>query len=96
MSTNPLNKQIGGDHYKKMKIQPRAFIEANEIKHGEASAIEYIVRHENKNGAQDIMKAIENLQLVLKFRYELESDFKIKNKKRLAELSTGSRNPALP
>lgn len=65
----PLNQQIGGDHYKKLKIQPVEYVHANKLGYFEGNAIKYITRHRDKNGAQDIHKAIHWLQLLLKLEY---------------------------
>jgi hypothetical protein len=58
-------KQIGGQHYKGMKIQPSEFIAKNDLKWYEGNAIKYICRHRLKNGKQDIEKAIHYLELLL-------------------------------
>jgi hypothetical protein len=62
-------KQVGGDHYKTMPIQPGEFIVANGIGWYEGNAIKYICRHSRKNGAQDIDKAIHYLELVKEREY---------------------------
>lgn len=59
------DKQVGGNHYAKMKIQPVTFIVENDIPYREANAIKYICRHKNKNGRQDIEKAIHYLEMIL-------------------------------
>lgn len=59
------DKQVGGDHYKKYKIQPSEFIRANNIGWYEANAIKRIVRHQDKNGREDIEKAIHELEFIL-------------------------------
>lgn len=61
--------QVGGDHYRQMKIQPIDFIVQNSIPFREANAIKYIVRHASKNGRQDIEKAIHYLQMILESEY---------------------------
>lgn len=65
MKDSPLDKQVGGNHYSSMKIQPIEFIVENEIPYREANAIKYICRHKNKNGAEDIKKAIHYLEMIL-------------------------------
>ena len=39
------SKQIGGNHYKKFKIQPSQFIGENELLFAEGNVIKYICRH---------------------------------------------------
>lgn len=68
----PSDNQVGGDHYKSMKIQPIDFIEANNLGWCEGNAIKYICRHNRKNGAQDLDKAIHYLQLLKEREYESE------------------------
>lgn len=69
-----LNEQIGGNHYKKCKIQPIEFIHANNIPFMEANCIKYLCRHKDKNGAQDIRKVIHYCQLILELEYGEKGD----------------------
>lgn len=64
-----LDKQEGGDHYKDMKIQPAEFARANGLLGLESSVIRYTCRHQKKNGAEDIKKAIHCLELILELDY---------------------------
>lgn len=64
-----LTKQEGGGHYKAMKIQPVEYIVENNIPYCEANVIKYVSRHREKNGAQDIRKAIHYLELILQMQY---------------------------
>lgn len=67
--SNALQTQVGGSHYKGMKIQHVEFVHANNIPYIEANAIKYICRHRQKNGRQDIEKAIHYLQILLDLEY---------------------------
>lgn len=58
-------KQVGGDHYKKMVIQPAKFINANKLLYAEGAAIKYICRHGSKGGLEDIKKAIHYLEMII-------------------------------
>lgn len=60
-----LNVQHGGDHYKKMKIQPVEFIHANAIPFIEGSVIKYVARWRVKNGVEDLKKAKHFLDLLI-------------------------------
>ena len=62
--------QVGGDHYKKMVIQPAEFINKNKLLFAEGNAIKYICRHSTKGGIQDIDKAIHYLEMVKKRDYK--------------------------
>lgn len=66
---NPLDKQIGGSHYKTMKIQPVEYINANNMGFLEGNIIKYITRHHSKGGAEDIKKVIHYAELLLKLKY---------------------------
>lgn len=48
--------QIGGDHYKKMVIQPIEFITACRLSFIQGCVVKYICRYESKNGIQDVTK----------------------------------------
>lgn len=63
-----LEKQVGGTHYK-MPIQHVEFCQRNKLLWCESAAIKYIVRHRQKNGRQDIEKAIHYLELLLELEY---------------------------
>lgn len=62
-------KQIGGNHYKDMKITPTEYVLANNIDWLEANVIKYVSRHHNKNGVEDIDKAIHYLELIKVHKY---------------------------
>ena len=64
-----LESQVGGDHYREMKIQPVTFIHANNLPFLEACVLKRLCRHRRKNGAEDIRKAIHELKLILKLEY---------------------------
>ena len=65
-----LLKQVGGNHYKKMAIQPAEFINKNKLLFAEGNAIKYICRHSEKGGIQDIDKAIHYLEMVKERDYK--------------------------
>lgn len=67
--SNPLDTQVGGGHYKDLKIQPVEFIHANGLGFMEGAVIKYVARHKAKNGRQDLEKAIHFLQLLLELEY---------------------------
>jgi len=64
-----LSKQEGGNHYKTWKIQPIEYILANNIQWCEANAIKYVSRHRNKNGKEDLLKAIHYIELLIESEY---------------------------
>ena len=64
-----LDKQIGGDHYKKMKIQTTEFCMANNLDHCQSNIIKYVCRYEDKGGERDLDKAMHYIQLLIHFKY---------------------------
>ncbi len=64
-----LTKQVGGDHYRSMQIQPVEFIVANNLGFLEGNVIKYVCRHHAKHGADDIRKAIHYCELLLQMEY---------------------------
>jgi len=62
---NPMNTQVGGDHYSKMKIQPTEFILANDIPFCEGNVIKYISRWKSKNGIEDLKKVIHYAEILI-------------------------------
>lgn len=57
--------QVGGDHYKKMAIQPIEYILANDIPFTEGNVIKYVSRWKSKGGVQDLRKAQHMLSLLI-------------------------------
>ena len=57
-------KQIGGSHYKNMKIQPSKFINDNKLLFAEGNAIKYICRHAHKGEVQDLEKAKHYIDMI--------------------------------
>jgi len=67
----PQDKQIGGNHYKFLRIQPYEFISKNDLSFFQGNVIKYVVRYPYKNGIQDLEKIIHYCQLeILKLRDE--------------------------
>lgn len=69
VDNNPLEKQVGGNHYKGFVIQPVEFIYKNNIDFLSGNIIKYAARHKSKNGAEDVKKIIHYAQLILKLEY---------------------------
>lgn len=75
-TTNPLDVQVGGGHYKEGSIQPVQYIEANNLGFLEGCVVKRVTRHGRTGGKgrQDIEKAIHELQLLLELRYPAEQE----------------------
>lgn len=61
--TDAFTKQIGGNHYKVMQIQPQHFCMVNGWDSGAFSVLKYLSRHRFKNGLQDIEKGRHFVEL---------------------------------
>ena len=67
---SPLDKQVGGDHYKHCGIQPVEYIAQNNLDYFEGNVVKYITRHKTKGeGAKDIQKVIHYAELNLEITY---------------------------
>jgi hypothetical protein len=63
--SEPLDTQVGGSHYKTLKIQPVEYIHANNISYFEGCVIKYVTRWRNKNGIEDLKKAKHFIELLI-------------------------------
>ena len=63
------NKQIGGNHYQKYKIKPSKFVVENKLLFPEGCAIKYIIRHQDKGGKDDLLKAIHFIEMIIERDY---------------------------
>ena len=66
MQANPLEVQVGGGHYKDLKIQPIEYIHANSLGYCEANVVKYISRWKSKGGLQDLKKVKHYVDLLIK------------------------------
>jgi hypothetical protein len=62
---DPLGQQVGGDHYKKYKIQPVEYAMTNGLNYCQANAVKYITRYRDKGGIEDLRKAIHNIEILI-------------------------------
>ena len=58
-------KQVGGKHYLKYKIQPVEVIIKNNIGFVEGNIIKYVLRFKEKGGVQDLLKAKHYIELLI-------------------------------
>ncbi|MCM1296593.1 MAG: DUF3310 domain-containing protein [Muribaculaceae bacterium] len=66
--------QVGGDHYKTMKIQPVEFCMANNLNFCVSSAIKYLCRYKSKGGKQDLEKAKHFISLLIELEYPITNN----------------------
>ena len=69
MTSKVWDKQHGGSHYQKYKIQPSKFVVENELLYPEGCAIKYIIRHRDKGKKQDLLKAIHFIEMIIERDY---------------------------
>ena len=70
----PYDKQIGGSHYQKFKIQPSKFVIENELLYPEGCVIKYILRHRLKGKKQDLLKAIHFIEMIIERDYSKKKE----------------------
>ena len=82
----PYDKQIGGTHYQKFKIQPSKFVIENELLYPEGCVIKYILRHRLKGKKEDLKKAIHFIEMIIERDYSEKKDFLEEAEKEKKEL----------
>src|SRR5690606_17348044 len=60
-----LSTQVGGDHYRKLKIQPVQYAHANGLGFIEGSIVKYITRWRDKGGVGDLEKIKRFVDLLI-------------------------------
>mgnify|MGYP003631869231 FL=1 len=63
--TKSLDRQVGGNHYKDMDIQPAEYIMRNGIRFAEGCVIKYVSRWRYKGGVEDLRKAMHFLEMLI-------------------------------
>ena len=62
-----LAEQIGGTHYKGLKIEPVELWAALDLNAFQGSIIKYVMRYKDKNGKQDLLKAKHYIEYIKQF-----------------------------
>jgi Protein of unknwon function (DUF3310) len=62
---SPIDVQVGGQHYKELKIQPAEYCWANGISFLEGNVIKYVTRWRDKGGIQDLEKAKHFIDILI-------------------------------
>jgi len=60
-----MTKQVGGDHYSKLAIQPVEYISANKLTYLQGNVIKYVTRYKDKNGLEDLQKARHYIDMLI-------------------------------
>ena len=58
-------EQIGGNHYSKLAIEPYEYSIKNELNCYQFNVVKYVTRYKDKNGVEDLKKAIQTLQKLI-------------------------------
>ena len=59
------SEQVGGSHYKTMKIQPLEYALQNDLGICEHAVIKYVSRYKVKGGIQDLEKARHYIDILI-------------------------------
>ena len=62
-------KQIGGNHYQNLAIQPVEYCFKNKLDNLQSNVIKYVTRFKAKNGLQDLQKAKHYIDLLIQYNY---------------------------
>lgn len=65
IGTDPLSEQVGGNHYKTLKIQPMEYSMANKLDACQHTIIKYVTRFREKGGRADLEKAKHTIDLLI-------------------------------
>ena len=69
-----LDEQVGGDHYKKLGVQPVEFISAINANFFQGNVIKHITRYKDKNGIKDLEKAKHYLELMKQLKPQTDTE----------------------
>jgi hypothetical protein len=57
------------EHYKTKKIEPVEYINANNLDFFEGNVVKYITRYKEKGGLEDLKKAKQYIEFIIKYKY---------------------------
>lgn len=69
---------ISPNHYTKWAIAPNEYITANNLEWEVGNVIKYVTRYQDKNGKEDLLKAIKYIELLMERKYGKEEGSKQK------------------
>ena len=65
----PIDDQIGGQHYLSLNPQPFDVVRDCNLSHAEGEILYHLIRHKMKNGKGDLLKCIHWLTLIIQSDY---------------------------
>ncbi|MGE9292830.1 MAG: DUF3310 domain-containing protein [Puniceicoccales bacterium] len=69
-TVSALDVQEGGDHYKKLKIQPMEYSMANNLDACQHTIVKYVTRFRDKGGIEDLRKAKHCIDMLIEFEQQ--------------------------
>lgn len=67
VTDNANSRQVGGNHYTKLAIQPMQYSMANKLDACQHTIVKYVTRFRDKGGIQDLEKAKHVIDLLIEF-----------------------------
>ena len=64
---NPYDRQVDGDHYQKLAIQPMQYSLLNGMDACQHTVIKYVTRFRDKGGIKDLEKAKHCIDMLIEF-----------------------------
>ena len=72
---NPYDRQVDGDHYQKLAIEPMQYSLLNGLDACQHTVIKYVTRFRDKGGIKDLEKAKHCIDMLIEFEMsKLEKD----------------------
>jgi hypothetical protein len=64
---SPMETQVGGDHYTRLRIQPMEYSMMNGLDPCQHTIIKYVTRFRSKGGVEDLLKAKHVIDMLIAF-----------------------------
>ena len=71
---NPYDRQVDGDHYQKLAIQPMQYSLLNGLDACQHTVIKYVTRFRDKGGIKDLEKAKHCIDMLIEFEMTKEQE----------------------
>ena len=72
---NPYERQVDGDHYQKLAIQPMQYSMLNNLDACQHTVIKYVTRFRDKGGIKDLEKAKHCIDMLIDFELTKEKEY---------------------
>lgn len=69
-----LNRQVDGNHYKSLMIQPMEYAHANDLDWYQGEVVKYITRFRDKGKRKDLEKIIHLVQVLIELEYPITAN----------------------